>query len=109
MPRTVICRLVPLAICCFGTLTSSAQDSDLAKLQAELNDTYIQAVQTAKLSRSPADVEDIKDSESKWRAYRDAECKAENHLSALRYNSCLVSMTTQRIAALKRAYLSNAN
>ena len=80
----------------------------MTKVQSELNEVYMRSVQMAKLSRTPADLEIIKDSEDKWRAYRDAECKAEYPLSTAGQGECLISMTRQRIARLKAAYLKAA-
>ena len=84
-----------------------AQDRELIRdgspalmlLESDLNDTYIEAVSNAKRTRTPEEIENIKDSESKWRAYRNAECKAENGGDA-----CLIRFTRQRIAALKSLY-----
>ena len=76
-----------------------AQDSELKAVEAEINDTYIEAVTNAKRTRTPEEIENIKDSESKWRDYRNAECKAENGGDA-----CLIRFTKQRIAALKALY-----
>ena len=80
---------------------SFARDDQLKAVEAELNDAYIQSVTNARRARTPQEVENIKDSESKWRAYRNAECKAENGGDA-----CLISMTKQKLAALKSLYLT---
>jgi hypothetical protein len=85
----------------FLAVQGFAQESALKTIQAELNDTYIQAVQTARLSRSSEEVESMMDSESKWRAYMNAECKAEKGGDA-----CLVRMTKQRLSDLKALYLN---
>jgi len=106
--------ILSVAICCLLVSLSAAQEDDaligrnryeMTKLESELNNTYVQSVQTAKLSRTAEAVEIIKDSESKWRAYRDAECKAEHPLSTGDQGACLITLTRQRIAALKAAYI----
>ena len=76
-----------------------AQETELKAVEAEINDTYIQAVTNARRARTPEEIENIRDSEAKWRAYRNAECKAENGGDA-----CLIRLTKQRIAALKALY-----
>jgi uncharacterized protein YecT (DUF1311 family) len=72
-------------------------------LEFALNDTYIQAVNNARLSKNLQEVENLKDAQSKWRVYRDAECRAEADETA-----CLVNMTKQRIEALKAMYFKVA-
>ena len=100
--------LVLVTICVCLSLPSRAQENELKSLESELNARYIEAVQTAKITRPIEEVQNIKDSESKWRAYRDAECKAENGSSTKGADACLVRMTKERIAAVKTAYLKNA-
>jgi hypothetical protein len=95
MWRITIITGMSLAIPTFG------QNSELKQIEAESNDTYIQAVTNAKRTHTPEQIENIKDSESKWRAYRNAECKAENG-----GDTCLIRLTKERIAALKALYLT---
>jgi uncharacterized protein YecT (DUF1311 family) len=95
------------AACQFFAARCSAEDYGLVKqgrlLEFELNDTYLQAVQNARLSKNLQEAETLKDAQGKWRAYRDAECRAETDSTA-----CLVSMTKQRIEALKAMYFKVA-
>ena len=44
---------------------SFARDDQLKAVEAELNDAYIQSVTNARRARTPQEVENIKDSESK--------------------------------------------
>ena len=95
------------AACQFFAARCSGEDYELIKqgrmLEFALNDTYAQAVHNARLSKNLQEVENLKDAESKWRAYRDAECRAEAD-----ENVCLVNMTKQRIEALKALYFKVA-
>jgi len=86
-----------------GTLAlpSNAQENELAKVEAQINDTYIEAITNARRTHTPKEVESIKDSESKWRAYRNAECEAEKG-----GNACLVRMTKERLLVLRTLYLA---
>ena len=117
MLRIVKQVIISVAICHLFVAVAPAQEDEaliarnryvMTKLESELNDTYMRSVQIAKLSCAPAGLEIIKDSESKWRAYRDAECKAEYPLSTADRGECLISMTKQRIARLKATYLKAA-
>jgi uncharacterized protein YecT (DUF1311 family) len=56
-------------------------------------------VHNARLSKNLQEIENLKDAESKWRAYRDAQCRVEADA-----NVCLVNMTKQRIEALNALY-----
>jgi uncharacterized protein YecT (DUF1311 family) len=96
-------RIIPVVLILTGTLAlrSKAQENDLRKVEAQINDTYIEAITNARRTHTPKEVESIKDSESKWRAYRNAECEAEKGGDA-----CLVRMTKERILALTALYLA---
>ena len=95
------------AACHLFAARCSAEDYDLIRqgrmLEFALNDTYLQAVHNAGLSKNLQEAENLKDAQSKWRAYRDAECRAEADSTA-----CLVNMTKQRIEALKTMYFKVA-
>ena len=80
--------------------TVHAQDTELARVESDAGDAYREAVTNARKTHTPEQVDAIKDSETKWRAYRNAECKAEDGGDA-----CLIRMTKERIAALKALYL----
>ncbi len=98
MPRIILGVLVVT-----GTLAlrSNAQENELGKVEAQINDTYIEAITNARRNHTPKEVETIKDSENKWRAYRNAECEAEKG-----GNACLVRMTKERLQALTALYLT---
>ena len=78
---------------------------------AELNAEYRKALKIAsdQYHRS-TDVQNLKDAERKWIAYRDAICKAEYGLvgggtaSPSIQISCLIRITKQRIADLQADY-----
>jgi uncharacterized protein YecT (DUF1311 family) len=97
MPRIILTLLVLV-----GTLAlrANAQENELRRVEAEINDTYIEAITNARRTHTLEEIESIKDSESKWRAYRNAECKAEKG-----GDTCLVRMTKERLLALKALYL----
>jgi uncharacterized protein YecT (DUF1311 family) len=95
------------AACQFFAARCSAEDYELIKqgrmLEFALSDTYAQAVRNARLSKNLQEVDNLKDAQSKWTAYRDAECRAEADSTV-----CLVNMTKQRIEALKAMYFKIA-
>jgi len=63
--------------CCCTTYDTSVCLSKIRdKIDAELNATYQKALRMTKRFGSE-DVENLKDAERKWIAYRDAACKAE--------------------------------
>ena len=83
----------------------------LKRVDAELNTVYQTALKVAKDPYTPADVQNLKDAERKWIAYRDAACKAERGLwgtgtgGPATHSICLIRITELRIADLKTAYL----
>ena len=107
MLRITVQVIILGAACHLLAARCSAEDYELIKqgrmLEFALNDTYVQAVHNARLSKNLQEAETLKDAQSKWRAYRDAECRAETDSTA-----CLVSMTKQRIEALKAMYFKVA-
>jgi uncharacterized protein YecT (DUF1311 family) len=82
----------------------------LKKVDIELNAAYQNSLKDAK-QYTPGDVQNLKDAERKWIAYRDAACKAERGLwgsgtgAPTAYMGCLVRITEERIAALRKAYM----
>lgn len=83
----------------------------LRKVDIELNAVYQKSLKVAKDPYTPADLQNLKDAERKWIAYRDAACKAERGLWGLgtgasaAHTGCLIRITKERIAALREAYL----
>jgi uncharacterized protein YecT (DUF1311 family) len=83
----------------------------LKKIDAELNTVYQRALKVAKDPYTLADVQNLRDAERKWIAYRDAACKAERGLygtgtaAPAAHSICLIRVTKQRIADLKEAYI----
>jgi uncharacterized protein YecT (DUF1311 family) len=97
--------------CCCATYDTSVCLSKIReKVDAELNTTYREAESMTK-RLGGQDVENLKDAEQKWVAYRDAACKAEHSLwgggsggpNAL--SMCGIKLTRQRTADLKRTYI----
>jgi len=95
--------------CCTTYDTSSCLSKVHDKVDGELNATYQSAViLTKKFGRS--DVENLRDAERKWVAYRDAACKAEYGLwgggsgGPNGRTMCVIRPTRQRIADLKSVY-----
>lgn len=81
------------------------------RVDAELNTVYQQALKVATDSYTPQDVQNLKDAERKWIAYRDAVCKAELGLwgngtgGPATYMLCLIRIAKQRITDLQEAYI----
>ena len=83
----------------------------LKAVDAELNTEYRKALKIAsdQYHRS-TDVQNLRDAERKWIAYRDAICKAEYGLvggstaGPSIQISCLIRITKQRIADLQAEY-----
>jgi uncharacterized protein YecT (DUF1311 family) len=82
----------------------------LKAVDAELNAEYRRAFKVTKDQYRPADVQNLRDAERKWIAYRDAICKAEYGLvgggtaGPSIQISCLIRITKQRIADLQADY-----
>jgi uncharacterized protein YecT (DUF1311 family) len=97
--------------CCCTTFDMSVCLSKIRDgVDAELNTTYEKALAMAQRFTSE-DVENLKDAERKWIAYRDAACKAEYSLwgkgsgGPNAHGMCVIRLTRQRTADLKSAYL----
>ena len=77
---------------------------------AELNTVYRDVLR--QFSDSKRHTENLRVSERRWIAYRDAQCKAQYDLfeggtgGPLENLRCLIEMTHQRTAKLKQVYLS---
>ena len=107
MSRVMSCVILGLTVQLFSA-HCEAQDSEpnkdgppaLMLIESSINDTYLQVLKTAIGSQPSEQVDSIRDSESKWLAYRNAECKAEKGGDA-----CVIRMTKERITALKALYL----
>jgi len=96
--------------CCCTTYDMSVCLSKVNdKVDAELNTTYQKAMSLTKRFGSQ-DVENLKDAERKWTAYRDAACKAEYGLwgggsgGPNAQTMCVIRLTRQRTADLKSVY-----
>jgi len=83
------------------------------KSDAELNAVYRSALKKfGGYSKPNRHLENLRKAERHWIAYRDAQCKAQYDLfeggtgGPLEELSCLIEMTNQRSAELKRVYLS---
>jgi uncharacterized protein YecT (DUF1311 family) len=82
----------------------------LKKVDAELNVEYQRALKVAKVQWTLTDVQNLKDTQRKWIAYRDAVCKAEWGLvgggtaGPSIHISCLIRITRERIADLEAEY-----
>jgi uncharacterized protein YecT (DUF1311 family) len=88
--------------CCCTTYDMSVCLSKIHdKVDAELNTTYQKALGMTK-RLGIQDIENLKDAELKWIAYRDAACKAEYGLwgggsgGPNAHTMCLVRLTKQR-------------
>jgi uncharacterized protein YecT (DUF1311 family) len=97
--------------CCCTTYDTSVCLSKIRdKVDAELDTSYQQALSMAGRFTS-ADVENLKDAQRKWAAYRDAACKAEYGLwgrgsgGPNAHGMCVIRLTRQRTTDLKDAYL----
>jgi uncharacterized protein YecT (DUF1311 family) len=79
----------------------------LKAVDAELNAEYRKALKVAKDQYKPADLQNLRDAEREWVAYRDALCKAEYGLvgggtaGPSIQISYLIRITKQRIADLQ--------
>lgn len=97
--------------CCCTTYDTSVCLSKIHdKIDAELDTTYQEALSMAKRFTGE-DVENLKDAERKWIAYRDAACKAEYGLwgrgsgGPNAHAMCMIRITRQRTADLKVTYV----
>jgi len=78
----------------------------LKGVEADLIDVYQRALKTT----DSRDLRNLKVAQSRWVAYRDADCKAEYELFGRgsgrpnAFTACKVSLTRQRIADLVAAY-----
>jgi uncharacterized protein YecT (DUF1311 family) len=102
------------AKCCCTTYDVSACLSRIHKqVDAGLNTTYQAALKTVTDSYTTQDVQNLKEAERTWIAYRDATCKAEYGLWGGGSGGpnariiCLMRLTRQRNAELENAYHSN--
>jgi uncharacterized protein YecT (DUF1311 family) len=82
----------------------------LDDVNVELDSTYQKSLRAAE-RYSPQDVDNLKDTEQKWTAYRDTSSNAERGLwgkgsgASGAWSACMIRITKQRIADLKNAYL----
>ena len=81
---------------------------------AELNAVYRSVLKGfGDYSKQNRHFENLRTSERRWIAYRDAQCKAQYDLfeggtgGPIENLGCLIGMTDQRTAELKRVYLSS--
>ncbi len=80
------------------------------EVDTELNTTYEKSLSLTKRFGS-TDVENLKDAEQKWIAYRDAACKAEYGLwgggsgGPNSRTMCVIRLTRQRTADLRATYI----
>jgi uncharacterized protein YecT (DUF1311 family) len=96
--------------CCTTYDTSVCLSKILDKINVELESTYQKSLKMAE-HYSPQDVENLRDTEQKWGAYRDVVCNAERGLwgkgsgASGAWSACMIRVAKQRIADLKNAYL----
>lgn len=82
----------------------------LKQVEADLNVEYQRALKVARGQSTSTDVQNLKDAQRKWIAYRDAVCKAEYGLvgggtaGPSIHISCLIRITRQRIADIQADY-----
>jgi uncharacterized protein YecT (DUF1311 family) len=95
--------------CCTTYDTSICLSKVRDKVDAELSDTYQRALKMTKRVGDD-DVENLKDAQRKWAAYRDAACKAEYGLWGRGSGGpnaqamCVIRLTRQRTEDLKNVY-----
>jgi uncharacterized protein YecT (DUF1311 family) len=95
--------------CCTTRDTSVCLSNVHEKVNAELNAAYQKALNMAERYGSQ-DVENLKDAEQKWTAYRDAACKAEYGLwgggsgGPNAQAMCVIRITRQRTNDLNSVY-----
>ena len=83
---------------------------ELKTVDAKLNVEYQRAPKITKNQWTSTDVQNLKDAQRKWIAYRDAVCKAEYGLvgggtaGPSIQISCLIRITKERIADLQAEY-----
>lgn len=116
-PLLALLSLIGPSIAQSGSCDGNTQEMvdclarSLKTVDAELNTEYQKALKVTKdqYHRS-ADVQNLKDAQRKWIAYRDAVCKAEYGLvgggtaGPSIHISCLIRITKQRIADLEAEY-----
>jgi len=97
--------------CCCTTYDMSVCLSKIReKVDLKLADVYQKSLKAAE-HYSPQDVNNLRDSEQKWTAYRNASCNAERGLwgkgsgAPNTWSACMIRVTKQRIADLRKAYL----
>jgi uncharacterized protein YecT (DUF1311 family) len=99
--------------CCTTYDVSVCLTAIRKKVDSELNETYLKSLDQARAFYTAQDVQLLKVAERRWIVYRDATCDAEYRLwgrgsggpNALGY--CIIRLTRQRIADLKKVYLSD--
>jgi len=97
--------------CCTTADTNICLVKVQKAVDSKLNETYQLALKS--LHESEQAVSNLRDTERKWLAYREAACNAESDLykggsiAPQMYGFCAVKLTKRRIADLKDAYLSN--
>jgi uncharacterized protein YecT (DUF1311 family) len=95
--------------CCTTRDTSVCLANIHNKVDAELNAAYQEALILVEKSGSQ-DVENLKDAQEKWTAYRDAACKAEYGLWGGGSGGpnaraiCVIRITRQRTSDLNSVY-----
>jgi uncharacterized protein YecT (DUF1311 family) len=94
--------------CCCTTYDTSVCLSRIHdRVDAELNATY----QKAMKGLGNEDLQNLKDAERTWVAYRDAACKAEYGLwgggsgGPNAHTMCVIRLTRQRTANLRNVYV----
>lgn len=96
--------------CCCTTYDMSVCLSKVHEsLDAKLNETYRRALNLTRRFGN-ADVENLREAQRKWVAYRDATCKAEYGLwqggsgGPNAQTMCVIRITKQRLADLENVY-----
>jgi uncharacterized protein YecT (DUF1311 family) len=97
--------------CC----TTAETNICLVKVQKAVDSQLSEAYQSAlkNLHESEQDISNLRDTERKWLAFREAACKAESDLykggsiAPQIFGFCVVKLTKRRIADIKDAYFSN--
>jgi uncharacterized protein YecT (DUF1311 family) len=82
----------------------------LKQVEADLNAEYQRALKVASGQSTSTDVQNLKDAQRKWIAYRDAVCKAQYGVvgggtaGPSIHISCLIRITGLRIADIQTDY-----
>jgi uncharacterized protein YecT (DUF1311 family) len=98
---------------CTGTTSdeSVCLSRKYKKIEAELNESYLSALKSGAHYGEP-NIQNLKDAQRKWIAYRDAECDAEYNLwgggsgGPNARTICLIKLMRERVTRLKAAYRS---